>query len=322
MRAQSERIEKAAHSVLNMTPAANSKPTLLPQPENDEFLRMVKGQLAEGSFDHTDERMIVQLVEGFGDTRGMVRLGFAEALEEVGKAATPALIDGLAHHENPTVRRACAKTMTLIADQTTIPTLVHSLLHDEDTVVRGSVVGALAVMGEAAAPVLIEVIGSPEYPDSSKGLATWGLSFVGTAGAPHLYEAISAESEEVRSAVVGALTSVVQEELSEKNTPRALDLILKALSDHSSMVRSEAAAALGKLSNTTVIPQLATLLTDRDGDVRKTAAMALMKIGDARAIIPIQSALNQETDDAIKPVFKLAIAQLEKKQTEEDDGWD
>ncbi|MEM9090002.1 MAG: HEAT repeat domain-containing protein [Cyanobacteria bacterium P01_F01_bin.53] len=301
-----------------MTPAANSKPTLLPQPENDEFLRMVKGQLAEGSFDRTDERMIVQLVEGFGDTRGMVRLGFAEALEEVGKAATPALIDGLAHHENPTVRRACAKTMTLIADQTTIPTLVHSLLHDEDTVVRGSVVGALAVMGEAAAPVLIEVIGSPEYPDSSKGLATWGLSFVGTAGAPHLYEAISAESEEVRSAVVGALTSVVQEE----KTPRALDLILKALSDYSAMVRSEAAAALGKLSNTTVIPQLATVLTDRDGDVRKTAAMALMKIGDARAITSIQSALNQETDDAIEPVFKLAIAQLEKKQAEEDNGWD
>ncbi len=38
-------------------------------------------------------------------------------------------------------------------------------------------------------------------------------------------------------------------------------------------------------------------------------AMALMKIGDAGAIAPIQTALIKETDEAIQPVFKLAMAQ-------------
>ncbi len=300
------------------TSSSADRPTVLSQLDTDELIVQVKQQLAEGTFDRADHRAIVQLVECFGDTRGMVRLAFAEALEQVGKPATPALIDGLANHENPTVRRACAKTMTLIADQTTIPTLVHSLLHDEDTVVRGSVVGALAVMGEEAAPVLIEIIGSPKYPDSSRGLATWGLSFVGSAGAKHLYEAVDAEAEEVRSAVVAALTTLVPEEESEK----ALTLILKALKDTSPMVRSEAAAALGKLSNASVLPELAKVLTDDEGDVRKTVAMALMKIGDGGAIAPLKTALNQEPDEAVKPVIQLAIAQLEKKQAADEDGWD
>ena len=256
-----------------------TSPILLSESEADALIVETQKQLRSGTFDVTDERLIVQLVEGFNDKRGMKRLAFAEILGEVGKPATPALIDGLANHKNETVRRACAKTMTLIADSATIPTLVHSLLHDEDTVVRGSVVGALAVMGEAAAPVLIEIIGAPEYPDSSKGLATWGLSFVGAAGVTHLYEAVDAEQPEVRGAAVGALTSVVPEEEDAK----ALNLILKALEDSSSMVRSEAAAALGKLSNSAVVPRLFPLLHDADAGVRKTAAMALMKIGASEA---------------------------------------
>lgn len=291
---------------------------MLSQPAADALIVDVQKQQAAGAFDVHDESLIRQLVEGFNDTRGMKRLAFAEILGKVGKPATPALIEGLAHHENPTVRRACAKTMTLIADRATIPTLVHALLHDEDTVVQGSVVGALAVMGEAAAPVLLKIISSSDYPDSSRGLATWGLSLVGEAGADYLYQAVDAEQAEVRSAVVGALTSLVQEE----EDPKALNEILRALKDLSPMVRSEAAAALGKLSDATVVPHLAAVLDDEDGDVRKTAAMALMKIGDGGAIAPLKTSLDKEVDDTIQPVFKLAISQLEKKQAEADDGWD
>ncbi|MBE9060155.1 HEAT repeat domain-containing protein [cf. Phormidesmis sp. LEGE 11477] len=297
---------------------SSRQPTILSQAEADALIVEVQTQQNTGTFDATDTQLIEQLVEGFNDTRGMKRLAFAEILGKVGKPATPALINGLTHHQNPTVRRACAKTMTLIADPSTIPTLVHSLLHDDDTVVRGSAVGALAVMGEAAASVLLDIIASPDYPDSSKGLATWGLSFVGTAGAPHLYQAIDSAHEEVRSAVVGALTNLVQED----DDQEALGLIASSLSDSSPMVRSEAAAALGKLSNSEVVPHLATVLTDRDSDVRKTAAMALMKIGDSGAITPLKTALDSETDEALQPVLRLAISQLESRQEEADDGWD
>ena len=292
------------------------QPTLLSQTEADELIIAVQTQQNTGTFDATDTQLIEQLVEGFNDTRGMKRLAFAEILGKVGKPATPALINGLSRHENPTVRRACAKTMTLIADPSTIPTLVHSLLTDDDTVVRGSAVGALAVMGEAAAPVLLDIIASPAYPDSSKGLATWGLSFIGTAGAQHLYKAIDSNQAEVRSAVVGALTSLAQ----DSDDQEALGLIISSLSDRAPMVRSEAAAALGKLSNPDMVTYLTTVLPDRDGDVRKTVAMALMKIGDSRAIVPLKTALESETDEALQPVFRLAISQLEKIAAEDD--WD
>ncbi|MEM6450591.1 MAG: HEAT repeat domain-containing protein [Cyanobacteria bacterium P01_D01_bin.105] len=301
-----------------MNSSENSKPGPLSQPEADALIIEVQRQLNTETFDSSDERQLVQLVEGFNDTRGMKRLAFAEILGRVGKPATPALIDGLAHHKNEVVRRACAKTMTLIADQTTIPTLVHSLLNDEDTVVQGSVVGALAVMGEDAARALLDIIASDDYPDSAKGLATWGLSFVGTAGAKHLYAAADSEREEVRSAVVGALTSLAQ----ESEDPKALNLILQALQDEAAMVRSEAAAALGKLSNKAMVTELTPVLNDSESLVRKTAAMALMKIGAGEAISPLQAALGNETDETIQPVIKLAISQLEKQQEEEDDGWD
>lgn len=293
-------------------------PKLLSHEEADALIIDVQKQQNTGVFDDTDEALIVQLVEGFNDTRGMKRLAFAEILGKVGKPATPALIDGLANHKNPVVRRACAKTMTLIADPATIPTLVNALLTDDDTVVHGSAVGALAVMGEAAAPVLLNIVASDDYPDSAKGLATWGLSFVGAAGASHLYNAIDSDKEEVRSAVIGALTALVQ----ENDDQQALGLIVSGLSDPSAMVRSEAAAALGKLSNPTVVPHLSTVLADRDTDVRKTAAMAMMKIGSPEAIAPLKSALSEEHDETIQPVLRLAIAQLQKKQDEEDDGWD
>lgn len=295
-----------------------NQPALLSHEEADALILKVQKQQAAGTFDATDEALIVQLVEGFNDTRGMKRLAFAEILGKVGKPATPALINGLANHENPVVRRACAKTMTLIADSATIPTLVNALLTDEDTVVHGSAVGALAVMGEEAAPVLLDVVASDDSSDTAKGLATWGLSFLGTAGAMHLYNAIDSDNEEVRSAVIGALTTLVQ----ENDDQQALGLLVSGLSDAAAMVRSEAAAALGKLSDPTVVPHLTTVLTDVDTDVRKTAAMAMMKIGSADAITPLEYALVYETDEAIQPVIRLAIAQLQKKQEEENDGWD
>ena len=300
-----------------MNSSATSKPGPLSEPEADALIIEVQRQLNKDAFDSTDTQLIEQLVEGFNDKRGMKRLAFAEILGRVGKPATPALIDGLANHENEVVRRACAKTMTLIADRATIPTLVHALLNDEDTVVQGSAVGALAVMGEEAAPVLLDIIASDDYPDSSKGLATWGLSFVGSAGATHLYGSADSDLEEVRSAVVGALTSLVQED----EDPKALDLIIKALKDASSMVRSEAAAALGKLSNKAMVAELVPVLNDGESVVRKTAAMALMKIGDGGAIAPLRAALEKEQDEEIQPVLKLAISQLKKKQEEEEDGW-
>ena len=45
-----------------------------------------------------------------------------------------------------------------------------------------------------------------------------------------------------------------------------------------------------------------------------------MKIGDTQAIAPIQAAMAAEPDIILKPIYQLAITQLE-RQSDEDD-WD
>ncbi|MGK7875696.1 MAG: HEAT repeat domain-containing protein [Xenococcaceae cyanobacterium] len=300
-------------NILNSETQSGGDPIRLSQAETDALLGAVNKQIALDTFDSNDHQLLKRMVESLGDSRGMVRLGFAEALGEIGEPATPFLLEALAHHPNPVVRRACAKSLTIIADPKAIPTLIDALLNDEDTVVKGSSVGALARMGEAAVPELLEILASPESPESTKGHAAWALAFIGAEAKEQLYGASSSDSAEVRCAVVGAISNIAEEHPEEK----AFNLLVNSLSDPAAMVRSEAAAALGKLTHRPAIPNLIELLHHVDGESRKAAALALMKIGDRTALEPLQAALTQEPEAAVQQVIKLAISQIE-RQSEED----
>ncbi|AFZ37336.1 PBS lyase HEAT domain protein repeat-containing protein [Stanieria cyanosphaera PCC 7437] len=289
--------------------------TQLSETETDALLKKVNQQLNLNSFDVNDHQLIQQMVECMGDPRGLVRLGFAEALGVVGFPAVPFLREALAHHCNPVVRRAAAKTLNLIADPTAIPTLIDAVLNDDDVVVRGSAVGALAQTGEASVPPLIDILASPESTETIKGHAAWALAFIGNKAREQLYQAFNSDSAEVRSAVVGAIAKVAEEQREE----RALNLLIDSLQDPASSVRSEAAAALGNLAEQSAIPDLLKLLQHSEGESRKAAALALMKIGDPAVLESLQTALERESEAAIQQIIKLAITQLEKKL--ESDDW-
>lgn len=282
--------------------------------ETDTLLIEVNAQLQEGIFDPQNPHIMQQLVESLGDTRGVVRLRCAETLGDIGKPATPFLVAALANHPNVVVRRAAAKTLTLIADTTAIPTLIDSLLNDEDTVVKGSSVGAMARMGEAAVPVLLDILSSGKYPESTIGHAAWALAFIGTEAKELVYRQIDSNSAVVRSAVVGAISSIAQEHPDEE----AFAVLTNALADPDANVRSEAASGLGILAYRPAIPKLAELMSHTDGETRKAAALALMKIGDVEVLDTLKTALDREPESAIQTVIKLAISQLE-KQVENDD---
>ncbi len=132
----------------------------LSQTETDALLKAVSEQLNLNTFNPNDQQILKQMVESLGDSRGMVRLSFAEALGKIGKPVTPLLLEAVTNHPNPVVRRASAKTLTLIADPKAVPTLVNTLLNDQDTVVKNSCVGALARTGEAVVPALLEILAS------------------------------------------------------------------------------------------------------------------------------------------------------------------
>lgn len=292
--------------MVNAGVQSQDDPILLAHAETDAFLREVTEKIDLDTFDPDDAESLKRLVECLGDTRGMTRLRFAETLAEIGEAATPVLLDGLANHANPVVRRAAAKTLTLIADPTAVPHLIHALLNDEDTVVKGSSIGALARIGEPSVQALLDILASKDLPESTIGHAAWALAFIGAGAKEYLYQAIASDSSVVRGAVVGAITKVAQEE------PKAelFEILVKSLTDVDVDVRCEAAAALGNLAYKPAIPNLIELLDTDDGETRRAAALSLMKVGDRSVIEPLQAALAKESEVAIQGVIKLAISQI------------
>lgn len=287
----------------------------LAQAQTDALLEQVNEQITLDTFDPDNEEVLAQLVESLGDTRGMTRLHCAETLAEVGEPATPFLLEALAHHSNVVVRRAAAKTLTLIADPVAVPNLLHAFLHDQDTVVQGSSVGAMARIGEPSVVSLLEVLGDSSLSEGTKGHAAWALAFIGAEAKEHLYKALDSDSVDVRCAVIGAIAKVAQEE------PKAelFEILIKALIDSDENVRCEAAAVLGNLAYQPAIPNLIELLHYQYPESRKSAALALMKIGVNRstdgeihiAISALEKALESESESGVKSIIKLAITQIQ-----------
>jgi bilin biosynthesis protein len=295
---------------LNSPPIDGDDAKLQFQAETDALLEKVSEQVDLEIFDPHDEELLKDLVERLGDPRGLIRLRVATTLGEIGEPATPFLMEALANHQNVVVRRAAGKTLTIIADPRAVPTLVQALLNDEDTVVQGSAVGALARMGEASVPVLLEILGSPDRTESTKGHVAWALSFIGSDAKSYLYREIDSDSPTIRAAVVGAITKIAQENPTEDV---AFNLLITALTDPEAMVRCEAAAALGNLAYRPARIPLLDLLHHPDWESRKSAALALMKLGDKQAIANLEAALAQESETSVQTVIKLAISQLAKK---------
>ena len=292
----------------------NGETLLLDREETDKLLAKINQQLAQGTFDHSDQQLLWQMVECLGDTRGMVRLGYAEALGQVG-TAVDLLIDALLHHSNAVVRRAAGKTLTLIEDPKAVPYLIQALLNDEDTVVQASAIGALARIGEASVTPLLEVLAAKESTESNKGHAAWALAFIGAKAKDKLYEVYDSDSPEVRAAVVGAIAKVVEEDCADA---KALNLLVTSLQDPATNVRSEAAAVLGNLKYQPAIPDLKLLLNHTEGETRKSAALSLMKIGDRDSIESLQTTLDKEKDEGVKKAIALAISLLERQNDEDD----
>jgi bilin biosynthesis protein len=305
-----------------MNNTINSQNSQLSADETDALLEVVSAQLDDKTFNIDDQQILKQMVESLGDKRGMIRFSFAEALGDIGKPATPFLIAALSQHINVAVRRASAKTLTLIADPKAVPTLVNSLLYDRDTVVKGSVVGALARTGEISVPALLQIIASDEYPESSKGLATWALAFVGLGAKEYVYKEIHSDSPEVRAAVIGSIATITQEspEESAMAAPTVgIAILLDAINDPVSFVRCEATTALSNIKYIPAVPKLVDLLANHgDWETRKAAALALMKIGETSAIQPLQAALGEEKEAPVVAAIKSAIAQLEKQVITDD----
>jgi bilin biosynthesis protein len=282
----------------------------------DALIAMVTEQITTHQFDSSDQVLLRRMVEeGLGDTRGVVRLRFASTLGEIGEAATPILTEALAQHPNEVIRRAAAKTLTLVADPTAVPVLLEAFLHDTDQVVRSSAVGALARSGDIAVPELLKILDSTHTDETIKGHAAWALAFIGAEAVDYLMPALKSESLDVRCAVLGAIVKVVQEQPND----RLFQILIAALTDPIAIVRAEAASGLGQINNSASTPHLILAGRDRDVDVRKAAVSALGKVGDTTATAPLKAAI-QDSEPVVQVLAKVALTQLERRLAEDDWG--
>lgn len=290
--------------------SVNGQSQQLNEDEASELAKELKQQLRNGEVPAADGESIERMVAGLGDPRGLMRLTFAESLGVVGKAAVPSLCRALAEHESVTVRRAAAKTLTLIEDPRALPVLQKALLQDPDPVVQGSAVGAMAAVGEEAIDGMLEILINPSSTAMQLGLASWGLAFVGARAPEALRKAATSEHAEIRCAAIAALGDQIQ----ALGDDAARELVENALTDAETDVRAEAATLLGKLhSPDWAVPRLEPLLSDPQGQVRKNAALSLMKLQAAGSIASLSQQLEREQQADVKAVLQLAINQLDQE---------
>jgi len=258
----------------------------------------------------SDQESISKMVAGLGDQRGLLRLRFADSLGAVGQAAVPSLCEAMLSSDNVTVRRAAAKTLTLIEDPNSLPYLISAFLKDQDSVVQGSAMGAMAAIGEEAVTPILNLLSNPEITEMQIGLANWALAFVDDRGSKILRDASNSSNVEIRKAAITALTSKID----TLNVDENIDLLSNASRDDDAEIRAEAATLLGGLEDIDwAKPLLISNLYDTDSWVRKNSALSLIKLNATEAIATLEECELQEEDQIVANVIKLAIQKLKQR---------
>lgn len=267
----------------------------------------LKERLRAGLPIDSDPDSIATMIAGLGDSRGLLRRSFSGGLGSVGKAAVPALCQAMKHSPQVTVRRAAAKTLTLIKDPSSLPDLLSTFLSDTDSVVQGSTMGAMASMGDQSVEAILSIIAAPESTEMQIGLANWALTLIGDRAPQVLRQAAISENPNIRKASISALGSQIQN-LDDEDDKQ---LFLNALSDPYAEIRAEAVTLIGKFDDTKIaVPLVIAKLADSDPWVRKNSALSLMKLRDTSALNALEERSKNEDDDAVLSVLRLAINQL------------
>ena len=282
--------------------------TQLSQEEALDLANHPKEKLSAGLPIDADPDSIAIMVAGLGDPRGLLRRQISEGLGSIGKAAVPALCQAMRRSDQVTVRRAAAKTLTLIADRNSLPDLLTTFLTDTDSVVQGSTMGAMASMGKESIGAILSIVENVDSTEMQIGLANWALTIIGDRAPETLKGALTSDNARVRKAAISALASQIQ----SLNSQEDRDLLQKSLLDSCAEIRSEAVILLGNLEDSEwTLPLLSSALSDQESLVRKNTALSLMKLGCSSSIPNLQTQLESESDPVVCNVLQLAIDRLQ-----------
>jgi HEAT repeat protein len=252
-----------------------------------------------------DTSLLEPVSERIDDSDSEVCQMAAIVLPVFGSASVPALIRGLATHQDVTVRIASASALARIGrDASAAIEALSRGLEAGEAEVRWHSSFALARIGEASVPALCQALASPR-PEIQVAAAD-ALALIGPpakSALPSLKPLQSSSSDDVRLAAISAHARI-SEDSSELSAVEAL------LTHTDAHTREAAARRLGEGGESARARWSALLpcLNDVEPGVRAAAALALGRIhaADQTAI----DALTRALDDAVADVRANAAAAL------------
>ncbi|MGB3671519.1 MAG: HEAT repeat domain-containing protein [Phormidesmis sp.] len=303
------------------------------QADTDRLIDYVNEQIELLSFEQIDADLLKKMVQSLADPRRAARIGLIDALGQIGEPATPFLLEGLANHPDQTVRKACCHALASADEEASVAGLVDALLNDVDIGVKSAAAGALAKVGAPAFEAIRAVLASESASETCKGHAAWVMASMSNEVSDRLYQIMDDPSAAVRTAAVGAIAQLAQQQLAAGTAPSitalnlpsaslpaqlpasaqgTLSLLIKALEDSDADVRIEAAAHLARLDYQAAYQPLVACLTDVDWEVRKAAVLALGKLGNVAAVEAI-APLKKDPERAVQSIAELVIRQIESR---------
>jgi len=294
------------------------------------------------------EPAIPFLIDALKNKNTEIRVGAVETLAEINDArVAPSLIEAL-NDKNSWVRASAAQELRTLKDPRIVPSLVEAVKQnkrDWQTSYRiyGSLVGlgrteykerlsiyestekenidSLVQAGPKAVPVLIQLLEDKEewrlrpirsgvHVQVKYILQQTAMKALVKIGDPQAAEPIVRLLESVP--LYDTMSDVLIG-LGKFGDTKALDLLLKALSHKSPVVRRAAAEALGNFKDPRVVEPLILILSDESVSARRAAVKSLGGIGDSRAVQPlIQMTINPE-------LWKEKIEIVSSKDSDERD---
>ncbi len=269
------------------------------------FDRFKDDRLDENEIKKNDIHSLLALMDGPPE----IRRKSVNALVDIGKPATPHLINSI-DHPNPRVREDIIETLGRIKDPEALEVII-STLDDPGWEVRRNAVKALGLIkGEEAVNPLIQAL-----DDENKKVRTNALASLGKIGdiraQKFFIESFKGKNKQTHKIVTKALIKI---------GPSSVDSLIGFLKDSEDEVRGRAAEALGEIGDIKATPFLVELLKDDISDVRIKAADALGQLKDSAAIGPLVEARNDDDyevaevaiwalrdmgDEALQPLLRI-----------------
>ncbi len=268
--------------------------------------------MALGEIGPPAERSIPVLINALLDADIQVRISAEHSLRRFGKAALPALMDGL---KSETLQKSVVPAIAELGSEAAgaVGSLAQ-LLKSKDSALQRETIIALAAIGPEAkstTPQLIKLLQDEQF--NFRPAAAFALGRMHDEKAlPALKGAVDTSDNEVlRIASVWALLQI--DPTNKEYVTSAVPLLTTALSSERPEIRRESAQTLGQLESraATAVPALERLLNDHDRIVRRASLIALAEIGpDSQSATAAILRYLTEGDPEMHPIAAYALGRI------------